>query len=138
MRWRYVPVNDSQTMDTYPIAHKNGLPFAFEVQNAYALPRRIARILSHVDGVSDVRLTRWSGRATDTRLEFKYLDRDYVVWEPYGDSSRYWIGPKNTDEPAPDITPVENAFKEYRLPFYRALIGDVLTLRILKRLVGRG
>jgi len=124
-------------MDTYPIAH-NSLPLAFEVDNAYALPRRIARILSHVDGVSDVRLTRWSGRATDTRVEFKYLDRDYVVWELYGDSSRYWIGPKNTDEPAPDVTPVEDAFKEYRLPLYRRLIGDVLTLRILKRLVGCG
>ena len=71
-------------MDTYPTAHKNGLPFAFEVENAYALPRRIAHILSHADGVSDVRLTRWSGRATDTRVEFKYprsrLRRLGAVW----------------------------------------------------------
>jgi hypothetical protein len=29
----------------------------------------------------------------DVRLRFSYLGDDYEVYEPFGDNSRYWIGP---------------------------------------------
>ena len=125
-------------MITYPIVDKNKGPghFAFEVENAYVLPRRIARILAEIDGVTDVQLP--SSRATDTRVEFKYRGRDYMVWEPYGDSSRYWIGPQDDEDQTTDISIVEDEFKRYRPPLYHRVIGDMLTLRMVKRLVGRG
>ena len=127
-------------MITYPIVGNTegtGL-FAFEVENVYVLPRRIARILAGIDEVTAVRL--WPlFRSTDRRVEFRFRGRDFMVWEPYGDSSRYWIGPQDDNDDRPiDISVIEDAFKRYRPPPYHRVIGDILTLRILKRLVGRG
>jgi hypothetical protein len=36
------------------------------------------------------------------------------VWEPYADSSRYWIGPNTSDKEAIDISTIEMAFRDYR------------------------
>ncbi len=60
-----------------------------------------------------------------------------IVLEPYGDNSRYWIGPKEPAENALDVGDIENAFKAYRPPLHRKILGDVLTLRLFKRLAGR-
>jgi hypothetical protein len=127
---------------TYPIIDKTKgeYPFAFEIDNAYVSPATIARVLKVVDGVSEVSLRKPLGASKDTHIEFKYLGRDHIVWEPYGDSSRYWVGPKNSTDgagSAGDISGVETALKLYRPPFYRAVLGDVLTLRVFKRLIGR-
>ena len=66
-------------------------------------------------------------RATFTR--FKYHGEPFVVWEPYGDSSRYWIGPDQND-PAKivDVGPLEGAIARHRpvgaiLAFVAVLIG---------------
>jgi hypothetical protein len=120
-------------MRTFPAARKQAHPLAFEIENVYASPRAIARVLTGVDGVSDVNLGGRFGSSNDIRVQFKYRDRDYVVWEPYGDNSRYWIGPKNLDDASVDIAQLEDAFKRYRPPFYRAFLGDLVTLRLLKR-----
>lgn len=126
-------------MDTYPIVDpkKGASPFAFEIENAYVSRRTVARLLRKLDGVADVGLGGRFGSSNDVRVEFKYRNRDYVVLEPFGDNSRYWIGPKDSAESAGDIGQVESLFKRYRPPFYRALIGDVLSLRVLKRLAGK-
>lgn len=126
-------------MDTYPIVDpkKGASPFAFEIENAYVSRRTVARLLGKLDGVTDVGLGGRFGSSNDVRVEFKYQNRDYVVLEPFGDNSRYWIGPKNSAESAGDIGQVESLFKRYRPPFHRALIGDILSLRVLKRLAGK-
>ena len=94
-------------------------------------------MLKAVDGVSEVSLRKALSASNDAHIEFKYLSRDYIVWEPYGDSSRYWVGPKSPTDGAGDISGVETALKLYRPPFYRAVLGDVLTLRVFRRLIGR-
>ena len=88
-------------MRTYPIIDekKGANSFAFEVENAYVRPRTIARLLKEVDGVTDVRVRKLFDSSADTHVQFKYLTQHYMVWEPYGDSSRYWIGPKHQQIP---------------------------------------
>jgi hypothetical protein len=61
----------------------------------------------------------------------------YIVWEPYGDSIRHWIGPKDGVEAGGDSTAIEQTFKRYRPPLYRTIIGNVITLRFIARLVPR-
>jgi hypothetical protein len=54
------------------------------------------------------------------RFAFIYLGRSCVVHEPFGDNSRYWIGPV-AQEPAIDMTAVRDAFSrfQFRLTFDR-------------------
>lgn len=112
-------------------------PFAFEIENAYIGPRTIARLLVKTDGVVDVRLRRPFTKWEDIHVWFKYTDREFIVFEPYGDSSRYLIGPGNPDDKAVDIRPIQDVFRRYRPPLLRRMLGDVLTLRLFKRLIGR-
>jgi hypothetical protein len=85
-------------MRTYPIHDEAGDMFAFEIANV-VVARRFAALLQSIDGVSDVRpRRRWTG-SPDVHIRFRDRDREYIVWEPYGDSSRWWIGPDD-DNPA--------------------------------------
>jgi hypothetical protein len=125
-------------MKTYPLKdEQDGYPSAFEIENVYVGPRAIGRLLKTIDGVSDVRVRRMFGKWEDIHVWFKYRGRNCVVWEPYGDNSRYWIGPQDAEREKFDVSGLEGAFKAYRPPLHRQIIGDVLTLRVLKRLVGR-
>ena len=125
-------------METYPIIDRKKADgtFAFEIENAYVSPGTIAKLLVEVDGVTDVRKRKLFIGSSDIHIEFKYLNRAYMVWEPWSDSSRYWIGPKKPEEQVIDIGELENALKNYQPTLFRSLIGDLLTLRIFKRLVG--
>lgn len=131
-------VDAEVTMETYPLIDekKGDCPFSFEIENAYVGSGTIARLLAEVQGVTDIRPRKLFGKSNEIHVEFKYLNRDYIVWEPYGDNSRYWIGPKNPAEDVGDIGNIENVFKHYHPPFYREIIGDILSLRLFKRLIG--
>jgi hypothetical protein len=95
-------------MRTYPINDDLGVLFAFEV-NAQVLGRRLARLLGAVEGVSAVRRRRWWMGSADVHIRFQYLGREFVVWEPYGDSSRWWIGPEDTAAEHVSLAVVERA-----------------------------
>ncbi len=53
------------------------------------------------------------GSSSDLRLTFNYYGEEYIVWEPYGDSSRYWIGPKTLTDSSRDCSDLEEAFQTF-------------------------
>jgi hypothetical protein len=126
-------------METYPIVDpkKGAYPFALEIENAYVSRRTVARLLGRLDGVADVVFGGRLESTNDVRVGFKYRNHEYIVLEPFGDNSRYWIGPKNSAEGVGDIGEVESAFRRYRPPLHRMLLGDILTFRVFKRPAGR-
>ena len=125
-------------MKTYPLLDKlHGHMYAFEIENLYIGKREIVRVLGEINGVSNVQARRMFSHSSDVRAEFKYQDKDYVVIEPFGDSSRYWVGPRNEEDAKIDIQKIENTFKQHRPPFLRELLGDILSLRIFSRLLSR-
>lgn len=116
-------------MKTYPVEDGKGNEFAFEVENAYIRPRKIAELLVKIKGVTDIQLRKIFDTSPDTHVKFKYFETDFVVFEPFGDSSRYWIGPKSEkDYFLTPIEKMEKVFKEYKLPIFAKLFGDVLML----------
>lgn len=116
-------------LDTYPIYSKDGRLLAFEIENAYIGLRKIMAVLITISGVSNVRKRRLFGSPSDIHVEFMYLNKDFIVWEPYGDNSRYWIGPKKTEDATNEIRQIENAFKLYRPSFAVKLLGDLVLLK---------
>ena len=63
-------------MKTYPVKDSDGHAFAFEIENAYIGPRKIAALLSEVDGVTDIRKRKLFREPSDSHVEFKYADTD--------------------------------------------------------------
>ena len=115
-------------MKTYALALENGTNYAFELENIYIRPKKIAALLAEVDDVTNIILRKPFSSSSDTHVEFKYHDKDFMVWEPYGDSSRYWIGPVNESDEM-DVSPLENCFKQYRLPMVVKFFGDLISLK---------
>ena len=126
-------------MRTYPIlSDSDEKQSAFEIDNAYVGRSAISKILKQLDGVKNVQSRKGLTASPDVHIEFEYFGRPYIVWEPYGDSSRYWIGPKEGLQYRAPIEDIEKAFIIYQPPLYRRVIGDVLTLRFITRLFQRG
>jgi hypothetical protein len=127
-------------MKTYPILSKDGSrTFAFEVDNIYIAPAAAAHLLAEIDGVTDVELRKMFSKSSDVHVEFNYLGQPYIVCEPYGDNSRYWVGRKEEVSDVRDITALEAAFKRYRPLPHRALLAswiasDVELHRLLESL----
>jgi hypothetical protein len=123
-------------MRTYPhVIEGHEVPSSFDIENAYVSPATVGRILSSVDGVANVEVRRPFSAFREVHVRFTYADVPCIVSEPYGDNSRYWIGSGEGAQPI-DARPLEEAFKRYEPPFYRRLIGDLVSLRLLKALLG--
>lgn len=84
----------------------------FEVSSAWVTFRPLYKILNSVDGITDVRRQFFS----DDRITFNFHSEPFIVYEPFGDNSRYWIGPVDPDASQLDMTPIHKAFQQYRSP----------------------
>ena len=53
------------------------------------------------------------------RIEFRYRNQNYIVFEPFGDNSRYWVGLLEEDEKKEydysDMKEIEKVFISHRL-----------------------
>jgi hypothetical protein len=132
-----IDLTETKMMETFPVAKKGEHNVAFAIENVYVSRKTTARLLEQAKGVTDVRLRSRFGSSDDIRIEFKYLGQDCIVWEPFGDNSQYWIGPRNPGEGVDEIVGLEDIFKQYRPPLQRRLFGDLLTLRLFKRFADR-
>jgi hypothetical protein len=57
----------------------------------------------------DVRPRKWWVGSPDVHIRFRYHDREYIVWEPWGDNSRWWIGPDDENAPHFPLDELERA-----------------------------
>jgi hypothetical protein len=118
-------------MKTYPIIQDGPDPFAFEIDHVYLSRRTIARLLEKIEGVTEVHMGGRFGSPDDIRIEFKCHGHDYVVMEPFGDNSRYWIGPgggKDDVAAAANIGRIQSAFEGHKPPLVVKLLGDLVSL----------
>jgi hypothetical protein len=117
-------------MRTYELHRDDGYFLAFEIENVYVRPKKIGEVLSTVEGMTDVSVRKSSRASKDVHVNFKYLGIEYIVWEPFGDNSRYWIGPEKEDGQSSDIdiSPLAKAFRDYEPPFLVKVFGDLITL----------
>lgn len=120
-------------MKTYPLSSDDGALFAFELDNAYISRNEIARLLKVSQYVTDVELQGYFGSPDDIRVGFTYAGERFVVWEPFGDNSRYWIGPKEPEHSRADVNDLKRIFDAYQPPFFRRLIGDLVTFKLSRR-----
>jgi hypothetical protein len=82
-------------MTIYELKDKDGRIFAFEVDNVLLSRRGVCRILRSVPGVRILRAPRFLSRFREEEFcEFELGGRRFKAWEPFGDNSRYWIGPE--------------------------------------------
>jgi hypothetical protein len=119
-------------MTTYPIRDAAGTLFAFEIENAYVFPSTIVTLVRSVEGVSGVWQRPLFRRPMDIHVRFRYLGVPFMVWEPYGDSSRYWIGPDDDCAEHQDIAPIRSAFDVYTPPLPFRVIGYLVGLKFLE------
>jgi len=79
--------------------------------------------------VSAVRVRRMFVESTDGRVFFTYRGEPFVVWEMFGDNSRYWVGPEGESDQ--DIAKLERGVAAHRPRILRRIFGHLLTLRFL-------
>jgi len=80
----------------HDLLDKEGRIFALEVSNFLLSRKRLCKIVSTIPGVRMVRTPRHlSGE--EELCEFEIDGQRFVASEPWGDSSRYWIGPKSKE-----------------------------------------
>lgn len=125
-------------MEVYPITREDGKASpAFEIENLYIGTTAITRILKGVNGVTEIEIPRIFTRNDGVHVDFKFRGHPYIVWEPYGDNSRYWIGPKEDPLEQPADESLKKAFEKYRVPHLRKFIADWLTLKFLRNIATR-
>ena len=105
-----------RTMTIYELNAPGQRVEAFEVDNLTLVWRPLLRrVLESAPGVSDVQVgSRYFG--DEHRAHFRYHGVAFVVWEPFGDNSRYWIGPEDQAGEVPDLTGLMDAFRAFGPP----------------------
>lgn len=120
-------------MKIYPDEHVHpGSAVGFEIDNVYVSLATVARILKGVSGVTEVKKRKLFSKWEEVHIRFRYHNHRCVVVEPFGDNSRYWIGPNDPKEKF-DISGVAGAFRRYQPPLLVKISGDIITLNF-KRL----
>lgn len=114
-------------MITYRIASEKVPVQAFEVSVIETGIRRLAKLLKNTPGVSNVTIRRPFSSSREL-ISFAYKNTDFIVCEPFGDSSRYWIGPVAMDGKSEvDLSCIEQVFAHTPVSIIRSLAAKIFT-----------
>jgi hypothetical protein len=127
-----VILNLEHSMKTYPVTDANGMQIAFEIENIYIGSKSIVDLLCVLGEIKNIRM-RKPFTNSEYRIKFEYNGVDCVVWEPFGDNSRYWIGPENPEANKIDVKKVQTVFDTYHPNALRKVLGDLLSLKFVWR-----
>lgn len=121
-------------MNTYPIVDTaSGVEYAFEIENVYISVGEAVSLLRRVPGVSNVRARKPFAGDAELRVAFDYRGNACAIIEPFGDNSRFWIGPADPELTKLDLSPLRSAFTAHRPPVVKRVVGDLLSLKLLRR-----
>ena len=118
-------------MTTYSILDSAERLLAFEIENVYLTVSKAAALLQSVDGVSDIERRQLFRKPMDVHIRFRFRGVPFIVWEPYGDSSRYWIGPADKEQAHPNVADLQATFDRYEPPFVLRALGYIVSLKFL-------
>ena len=80
-------------MKTYDIQNQQGRVCAFEIENIGR--RELCELIRSFPGVRLLREPKWLSEFREEEFcEFELNGQAFRAWEPFGDNSRYWIGPE--------------------------------------------
>lgn len=114
-------------MRTYPIKDESGCLFALEVDVVSSSVRDLVKVIATAEGVTEANAGRPSSNERDVRATFRYQGDEFAVVEPFGDNSRYWIGPVSGSLKR-DVSPIEKQLKSYLPSLFRRVLGRLVTL----------
>jgi hypothetical protein len=100
---------------------------AFEVTNTFLSRGQACRIVEKIPGAQLVRKSRLFGNTEDF-CEFTLAGETFLIEEPFGDNSRYWIGSKRPTQNS-SLLQVRAAFASHnqlKLPLLLASAATVL------------
>jgi hypothetical protein len=100
-------------MKVHDLVDGEGRGYAFEVDNGLLTRNKALKVVSAIPGVKVLR----TPKIFDSNEEFAEFELDGVlfkIWEPFGDNSRYWVGP---DPPkwCEQIAVVREAFVQHKV-----------------------
>jgi len=98
-------------MKTWPQYREDGSLAGFEINSSWVTFRPLFKILRSVDGVTNIQRNRFD----DHRITFQIHGEPIVIWEPWGDSSRYLVVPTD-DESAVNLDSLRKAFEQHKGP----------------------
>ena len=109
-------------MEVHDLLDEHGRMRAFEIDNVKVGRREVCGIVGRIPGAVVTRIPRrLSWIREEEFCAFSVGSRHFTVSEPFGDNSRYWIGPEQPG-PCEEIAIVRQAFLEHeasRVPFSR-------------------
>ena len=92
--WPSFASKESQ-VTVYEIKDPDGRVFAFEVENSRLGRRAVCKVLARIPGCRIVRRPKFLSWLRESEFcQFEVEGITFVVEEPFGDNSRYWIGPR--------------------------------------------
>lgn len=101
-------------METYELLDEDGRVLAFEVNNAGLGRKGVCRVVETIPGAQITRRPKFlSWFREEVFCEFSVGGKTFVAWEPFGDNSRYWIGPEPTKWLA-ETRSVRDAFDSHK------------------------
>jgi hypothetical protein len=103
-------------MKIHDLTDSEGRVFAFEISNTFFSRKKLCKFVQSIPETQILKTPsiRSSLKVDDEFCEFETRGQKFVAWEPFGDNSRYWIGPK----PAlwcEQVSLVKNAFANHKL-----------------------
>lgn len=114
-------------MRIYPLSTAEGVSQAFEVDNVLLTRGQACKIAESIPEAVIIKRSRLF-RDTDDFCEFKIGDDVFVIEEPFGDNSRYWVGPKDA-KPSSSLGVVRGAFEAHRS--WRMPVRNILVLAVV-------
>ena len=83
-------------MIVYDLRDKEGRVFAFEIENSQFGRNSVCQLIQSFPGTHILRSPKkfLSWFREEVFCEFEVHGKKFMVLEPFGDNSRYWIGPE--------------------------------------------
>ena len=92
-------------MKTYPLLNDTGEMTGFEVSNIFfPSSASICRFIAKCPGVNVTTQRKMFESGNEIHAEFTFDGTKFVVWEPFSDNSRFWIGPSDGETGAATST----------------------------------
>lgn len=89
-------------MKTFLLNGDEGQLIGFEDSNSFLSSSGIAKYVRRIKGCDVVGTRRWFS-ADEVHVRFSFSGKRFIVWEPFGDNSRLWVGPEDGEVTLPEI-----------------------------------